>query len=54
MPLLSEKQQQQLSALLGVDVNTQHWRQCFSRVDVRAVFSLIRQAKKHQGVEKFR
>jgi hypothetical protein len=52
MPLRSEKQQQQLSALLGVDVNNQHWRQCFSRVDVRAILSLARQAKKHQGVEK--
>jgi len=52
MPLRSEKQQQQLSALLGVDVNNQHWRQCFSRADVRAILSLARHAKKHQGVEK--
>jgi hypothetical protein len=52
IPLRSEKKQQQLSALLGVDVNTQHWRQCFSRIDVRAILSLARQAKKHPGVEK--
>jgi hypothetical protein len=52
MPLLSGKQQHQLSVLLGVDLNTQHWRQCFSRLDVRAILSLARQAKKHEGVEK--
>ena len=52
MPMQSEKQQEQLSALLGVNVNNQHWRQCFSRVDVRAILSIARQAKKHQGVEK--
>jgi hypothetical protein len=52
MPLRTEKQQQQLSVLLGVDVNNQHWRQCFRRADVRAILSLARQAKKHQSVEK--
>ncbi|MBA6328685.1 hypothetical protein H4J46_12175 [Colwellia sp. MB02u-6] len=51
MPLRSEKQQQ-LSALFGVNVNIQHWRQCFSRADVRAILSLARHAKKHQSVEK--
>ncbi|TWX68324.1 hypothetical protein [Colwellia sp. C1TZA3] len=52
LPLRSKKQQEQLSALLGVNVNNQHWRQCFSRLDVRAILSIARQAKKHQSVEK--
>ncbi|MBA6391040.1 hypothetical protein H4J38_09660 [Colwellia sp. BRX10-3] len=52
LPELSDKQQQQLRVLLGVKHANKHWRKCFSRIDVRAILSIARQAKKHKGVEK--
>jgi hypothetical protein len=52
LPELSDKQQQQLRVLLGVKHARKHWRKYFSRIDVRAILSIARQAKKHKGVEK--
>tara|TARA_R110000744_G_scaffold16472_7_gene45376 strand:+ start:6121 stop:9744 length:3624 start_codon:yes stop_codon:yes gene_type:complete len=52
LPELSKKQQLQLRTLLGVKLTTKHWRHCFSRVDVHAILSLARQAKKNKSVER--
>jgi len=52
LPVRSKQKQQKLYSLLGVKFNHQHWRQCFSRSDVRAILSLARHAKKHQSIEK--
>tara|TARA_R110000737_G_scaffold112830_4_gene145976 strand:- start:7040 stop:10663 length:3624 start_codon:yes stop_codon:yes gene_type:complete len=51
LPELS-KQKQPLCALLGIDVNHQYWRQCFSRADVRAILSIARKAQKQLSIEK--
>jgi len=52
LPTLSKKQQQQLRALLGIKFTSKHWRKCFSRVDVLAILTLARQAKKNNSVER--
>jgi len=51
-PALSKQKQQQLRALLGSKLTYQHWRQYFSRVDVRAIVSMAKQAKINNSVEK--
>ena len=51
-PALSKQKQQQLRALLGSKLTYQHWRQYFSRVDVRAILSMAKQAKINNSVEK--
>lgn len=51
LPELSKKNHTAY-ALLGVEEKSQHWRRCFSRVDVSAILSSARQAKKQNSVEK--
>ena len=51
-PALSKQKQQQLRALLGSKLTYQHWRQYFSRVDVRAILSIAKQAKNNNSIEK--
>lgn len=52
LPAFSAQNKQQLCALLGVELTPSHWRHCFHRVDVLAILSMARQAKKHKSVER--
>ena len=52
LPVASKKLQRKLSALLAGESNEKHWRHFFSRIDVRAILTSARAAKKNKCVEK--
>ena len=54
LPLGSKKLQRKLIALLAVESSDKHWRNFFSRADVRLILTSARAAKNNQCIEKIK
>lgn len=52
IPIVSKTMQRKVSALLAGEPNNKHWRQFFSRADVRTILISARAAKKSQSIQK--